>query len=290
MARVLIIGCGDIGQRVAQLEKEAGHSVAALARSQESAQRLRAIGIEPVSGDLDIPSSLASLPVKDAQIYYFVPPPEQGVTDPRLENFIKILERGNLPARVVLISTTGVYGDCQGEWVTEERAPNPQADRAKRRLAAETALRRWSEACGVPIIILRVPGIYGPGRLPEKRLRAGEPVLRVEESPFSNRIHADDLARVCLAAMRRGRAGAIYHASDGHPTTMTDFFCRVADQLGITRPPMVSMEEARKRLGAGMLSYLAESKRIDNRRMREELGVELKYPDLATGLAACRLE
>lgn len=290
MVRILIIGCGDIGQRVAQLEKAAGHPVFALARSPESAERLRAIGIEPISGDLDLASSLTTLSAKDAQIYYFAPPPEQGVTDPRLENFLTTLGQENLPARVVLISTTGVYGDCQGEWVTEERPPNPQAERAKRRLAAETSLRRWSETCGVAIIILRVPGIYGPGRLPEKRLRAGDPVLRAQESPFSNRIHADDLARVCLAAMRRGRAGAIYHASDGHPTTMTDFFYRVADQLGIIRPPAITLEEARKRLGSGMLSYLAESKRIDNRRLREELGVELKYPDLAAGLAACGSE
>ena len=148
-------------------------------------------------------------------------------------------------------------------------------------------LRRWSEANGVPIVILRVPGIYARGRLPEERLRAGEPVLREEESPFSNRIHADDLARVCVAAAHRDHPHDLYNVSDGHPTTMTDYFYRVADALGLTRPPAVTLEEARRRLGEGMLSYLAESKRIDNRRMREELGVELMYPDLASGLADC---
>ena len=283
----LIVGCGDIGMRVAALERAAGHCVAGLARSGDSARRLRAAGIAPIMGDLDVPSSLAGLPLKDTVVYYFAPPPGKGVTDPRMEAFVSVLVPPELPARVVLISTTGVYGDCRGEWVTEERLPNPQADRAKRRLAAETVLRSWSKTSGVSIVILRVPGIYGSGRLPEERLRAGEPVLREEESPFSNRIHADDLARVCVAAARCRRPSAVYNVSDGHPTTMTDFFWRVADRLGIPRPPALTQEEARRRLGEGMLSYLAESKRIDNRRMLEELGVELKYPDLAAGLSSC---
>jgi len=171
--------------------------------------------------------------------------------------------------------------------VTEDRPPNPQVDRARRRLAAETALRRWSATSGVPSVILRVPGIYGPQRLPVERLRAGEPVLREEQSPFSNRIHADDLARVCVAAARSRRPSAVYNVSDGHPTSMTDFFHCVADRLGIPRPPAITLEEARRRLGGGMLSYLAESRRIDNRRMLAELGVELRYPDLDAGLRSC---
>jgi len=284
---VLIVGCGDIGIRVAGLERSAGRSVAGVARSEESAQRLRAAAIEPIRADLDVPSSLAGLPLNDAVVYYFAPPPGKGVTDPRMQAFVSVLVPPNLPARVILISTTGVYGDCRGEWVTEEQPPNPQADRARRRLAAETALRRWSDTSDVPVVILRVPGIYGPGRLPEERLRDGEPVLREEESPFSNRIHAEDLARVCVAAARSRRPSVVYNCSDGHPTTMTDFFYRVADRLGIPRPPAIPLDEARRRLGEGMLSYLAESKRIDNRRMREELGVELLYPDLAAGLRSC---
>jgi nucleoside-diphosphate-sugar epimerase len=287
MTRILIIGCGDIGRRVAGLEQADGRTVAALARSEASAQRLRAAGIEPLRGDLDDPSSLHRLPFEDALVYYFAPPPGSGVTDPRLESLVSAMTPSKPPRRVVLISTTGVYGDCRGDWVTEERPPNPLAPRAARRLAAENTLRRWSQASGVPIVILRVPGIYARGRLPVERLRAGEPVLREEESPFSNRIHADDLARVCVAAAHRDHPHDLYNVSDGHPTTMTDYFYRVADVLGLARPPAVTLEEARRRLGEGMLSYLAESKRIDNRRMREELGVELMYPDLASGLAAC---
>lgn len=284
---VLIIGCGDIGERVARLERSEGRAVAGLVRSEKSARRLRAAGIQPITVDLDAPASLNNLPVKDAVVYYFAPPPDEGVTDPRMETFVSVMTPSNLPKRIVLISTTGVYGDCHGEWVTEDRPPNPQADRARRRLAAEITLRHWCEASGVPIVILRVPGIYGPGYLPEERLRSGEPVLREDESPFSNRIHADDLARICIAAARHVHPGLVYNVSDGHPTSMTDFFFRVADVLGIPRPPAITREAARRRLGPGMLSYLAESKRIDNRRMREELGVELMYPDLASGLPSC---
>ena len=284
---VLIVGCGDIGERVARLERSEGRTVAGLVRSEKSARRLRAAGIRPITVDLDAPAPLNNLPVKDAVVYYFAPPPGEGVTDPRMETFVSALTPSDLPRRIVLISTTGVYGDCHGEWVTEDRPPNPQVDRARRRLAAETTLQRWGDKSGVPIVILRVPGIYGRGYLPEKRLRSGEPVLREEESPFSNRIHADDLARVCVAAARHANPSHLYNVSDGHPSTMTDFFYRVADALGIPRPPAVTMEEARRRLGEGMLSYLAESKRIDNRRMREELDVELMYPDLTAGLASC---
>ncbi|MEX2162708.1 MAG: SDR family oxidoreductase [Sulfuricaulis sp.] len=284
---VLIIGCGDIGERVAVLERSVGRHVTGLVRSAGSARRLRAAGIQPISTDLDMPASLRDLPVKDALIYYFAPPPGTGATDPRMETFVSILDSSELPKRVVLISTTGVYGDCAGEWVTEDSPPNPQADRAKRRLAAETVLRRWSEKSGVPVVILRVPGIYGRGYLPEERLRARDPVLHEEESPFSNRIHADDLARACFIAGHHANPGIIYNISDGHPTTMTDFFYRVADAFGIPHPPAITLEQARRRLGAEMLSYLAESKRIDNRRMREELGVELMYPDLAAGLPSC---
>jgi nucleoside-diphosphate-sugar epimerase len=248
---------------------------------------LRAAGIQPVPGDLDDAGSLGDVAVAGALVYYFAPPPSLGASDPRLETLVSRFSPPNLPERVVLISTTGVYGDCKGEWVTETRAPNPQTDRARRRLAAEQALAQWANDHGVGYVILRVPGIYGPGRLPEERLRRGEPVLREEEAPFSNRIHADDLARVCVAAARRGRPGSVYNVSDGHPSTMTDYFYRVARLLGLPRPSAISLEEARQKLSAGMISYLTESRRIDNVRMQEELGVRLRYPDLETGLPAC---
>jgi nucleoside-diphosphate-sugar epimerase len=287
LRNVFIVGCGHMGEHVSALEQVEGARVSALARSPDSAARLRALGIDPVSGDLDRPESLRDLPLAGMHLYYFAPPPPHGERDPRMEAFTAVAAAPNLPRRVVLISTTGVYGDCHGEWVDERRPANPQAQRAQRRHAAEQTLRHWGAVNEVPVVTLRVAGIYGPGKLPEARLRRGEPVLREEESPWSNRIHADDLARACLAAMHRGAAGAVYHATDGHPTTMTDFFNRVADALGLSRPPQISLARARVELSDGMLSYLAESKRLDNRRLREELGVTLRYPDLERGLAAC---
>jgi nucleoside-diphosphate-sugar epimerase len=290
MPPVLIIGCGDVGRRVAASERAAGEPVTALARSASSAARLGALGLHVVRGDLDDPGSLAGLPTREARAYYFAPPPPSGTTDPRLHNFLAAIAPDALPARIVLISTSGVYGDCHGEWVTEDRPPRPDADRARRRLDAEQSLHRWGERQGVPVVILRVPGIYGPGRLPEKRLRAREPVLREQEAPWSNRVHIDDLVRACLAAGARGRLAAVYNISDGHPTTMTDYFNRVADALGLERPPQITLAQARASFNEGMLSYLAESKRLDNRRMRAELGVDPVYPDLEQGLAACLAE
>jgi nucleoside-diphosphate-sugar epimerase len=286
MSPVLIIGCGYTGRRVAAGEVAAGNRVTALARSDASAGRLQAAGPNVVRGDLDDPQSLAALPVADATIYYLAPPPAAGVTDTRLRNFLSAIG-DTRPARIVLISTSGVYGDCRGEWVTEDRPVQPQVDRARRRVDAEQQLRAWCERHAVPAVILRVPGIYGPGRLPEQRLRAGEPVLCEAESSWSNRVHVDDLARACLAGGRCGRPGAVYNISDGHPSTMTDYFNRVADVLGLKRPPQITLAQARTGLSESMQSYLAESKRLDNRRMREELGVEPRFPDLAHGLADC---
>lgn len=237
-------------------------------------------------GDLDRPLSLAGLPVADAIVFYLAPPPDTGSGDPRMRTFLGTLRPDGPPARIVYISTSGVYGDRQGAWVSEDTPPAPTTDRARRRLDAETALLDWHRSSGVPVVILRVGGIYGPGRLPLERLRRGEPVVREEEAPYTNRIHADDLAYVCILAAQRGRPGAIYNVSDGKPTTMTDYFKKVADKYGLPRPPQISLAEARTRLSPAMLSYIEESRRLDTRRLREELGVELRYSNLAAGLAA----
>lgn len=287
MKNIFIVGCGYIGRRVAKLEQAEGSSVTAMVRSESSVKALRQEGIEAVMGDLDDSVSLKELSLAKHVVYYFAPPTSEGLVDSRMEVFLSCLNSPSLPERVVLISTTGVYGNCKGDWVREDHPAAPEADRAKRRFSAETILSEWGKTNSIPVIILRVPGIYGPGKLPEKRLRNGLPVLSEEDAPFSNRVHADDLARACLAAARKGKGGSIYNISDGHPTTMTDYFYKVADCLGIPRPPAISLEEARRQLSDGMLSYLAESKRLDNRKMREELGVELLYPDLDRGLLSC---
>lgn len=286
MDRVLIVGCGDIGRRVARLDRERGASVGALSRSVEKDLELIGLGVLPVGGDLDRAETLQELPVGGATVFYFAPPPGGGDRDPRMRAFCAALAGGEAPARVVYISTSGVYGDCGGAVVTEETAPNPQTARARRRLDAETALRAWGAARKVPVIILRVTGIYGPGRLPVERIRSGQPVLRPEEAPYTNRIHAEDLARVCLAAAERGRDGEVFNVSDGHAGTMTEYFDAVADACGLPRPPRVSMAEAREVMTPLMLSYIGESRRMDNARMLEGLGVRLLYPDLPSGIAA----
>lgn len=286
MSQILIVGCGYLGRRVARREREQGSPVLALVRSAESAASLKLPGVEVRRVDLDDASTLVDLPTQNAVIYYFAPPPSSGRSDPRISHFLSAISADALPARVVLVSTSGVYGDCRGEWVDESRPARPDADRAHRRFDAETRLRHWAGEHAVPFVILRVPGIYGPGRLPVERLTRRQPVLREAESPWSNRVHVDDLVSACLAAARHGASGAVYNVSDGHPSTMTDYFNQVADAVGLPRPPQITMTEARAQLSEGMRSYLAESKRLDNRRMREELGVEPQYPDLARGLAA----
>lgn len=287
MKLVFIIGCGDIGCRVALLWQARGASVHAMARSEAAARALEAAGIIVYRADLDDPLSLAALPLDGALVYYFAPPPLQGVSDPRMTNFTAHAGR---PARVVYISTSGVYGDHGGDWVDEDTPTAPNTERAQRRLDAETVLRAWGAENKVAVSILRVGGIYGPGRWPLERLRKGAPVLREDECGYTNRIHADDLAEICVVAGERGGADRVYNVSDGQNGTMTQYFYAVADHFGIPRPPALSMAEAKQQLSPAMLSYLLESRRMDNRRLLDELGVVLCYPDLASGLAAAPRE
>jgi nucleoside-diphosphate-sugar epimerase len=286
MKPVFIVGCGDIGQRVAAICRQAGASVFGLARSEKSAARLAVNGIQVIRGDLSAHTSLQDLPTAGADVYYLAPPPGEGETDPYLGHFLAAISPAALPARLVLISTTAVYGDCGGQWINETQAVNPQTARGRRRLDAERQLQAWSARTGVPVVILRVGGIYGPQRLPLARLRQGLPILHEAESPYTNRIHEDDLAQICVAAAARGVAGAVYNVSDGHPGTMSQYFKAVARACGLPSPPEVSLAEAQQVMSAGMLSYLQESRRLDNRKLLAELKVSLRYPSLADGLAA----
>ncbi|NIQ98125.1 MAG: SDR family oxidoreductase [Desulfuromonadales bacterium] len=284
MEKVLIIGFGNIGRRVARLCLDQGASVSALVRSQEAAAAARDMGIEPVEGNLDFSETLTGLPTDGATVFFFAPPPGGGFSDPRMRNFCAAVPEGQEPEKIVYISTSGVYGDCGGDWVTELTPPNPSTSRARRRFDAETALREWGAERGVASVVLRVTGIYGPEWTPVTRLQAGHPVLRLEEAPYTNRIHADDLARVCVAAAHRGEAGDVFNVSDGQPSTMTEYFLALADALEMPRPQQVSMDEAREVMSPTMLSYLTESRRLDNRKMREKLGVDLRYPDLESAM------
>jgi len=281
---VLIIGYGDIGRRVTTLCRQQGWRVNALTRQAVTATPLSAEGLTTYVGDLDKPDKLPALPTAASLIFYFAPPPPHGVDDPRLGAFLNVIPRHACPRKIIYISTSGVYGDCQGAWVTEDRPANPGTDRARRRLAAENLLRDWQQHTGTPVVILRVGGIYGPGRLPVARLRQGTPVLREQDCGYINRIHADDLAAVCVAAAAHGHG--LYNVSDGHPSTMTDYFNKVADLYDLPHPPQISFDRAQTLLSPEMMSYLTESRRLDNHRMLNDLGVNLRYPTLNEGLAS----
>ncbi len=277
-----IVGCGDVGRRLGMALMAKGHPVTALVRRPDSARRLATVGMTALAVDLDVQSPP---PVEAQWIFYLAPPPGSGEDDPRLGRFLRAQE-GAVPQVLVLLSTTAVYGDAGGGWVDEDAPTRPATARGRRRLDAERraveAARRWSSR----LAILRVAGIYGPGRLPLERLRRGEPVLSPEHSPPSNRIHVDDLVDACLAAADRGEG--VYNVADGHPSPMSDYFERIARLFGLPIPPRIDRAEAERRLSPAMLSYLSESRRIDNSRLLRLLGRPLRYPDLATGLPACR--
>jgi nucleoside-diphosphate-sugar epimerase len=189
-----------------------------------------------------------------------------------------------VPQRFVYLSTSGVYGDCAGEAVDETRAPRPQTERACRRLDAERALTDWGERFGTDVVVLRVPGIYASERLPLERLRGGMPALRPEDDVYTNHIHADDLAAAIVAALEPNAARGVYNVADDSEIKMGDYFDLVADRAGIPRPPRVARAEAERRLPPAQLSFMSESRRLVNRRMKQELGVRLRYPTVADGI------
>jgi nucleoside-diphosphate-sugar epimerase len=287
--RVWIIGCGDVGCRLALRLHSIGVSVLGFVRSAASASALERLAIVAQQWDLDtttpkIGTAEATGTAPD-WIFYFAPPPNVGVTETRLRAFLAA--RDEPPKRLIYLSTSAVYGDCAGAWIDETAPTQPQNDRGRRRLDGEQTALAYAARTGCSALILRVPGIYGPGRLPVARLRAGTPVLRNEESPYTNRIHADDLAAAALRVAEYGAAGAAYNVSDGQPTTMTDYFLRCADLLSLAPPPQISLIEARSRLSPMLMSFLEESKRLDTRRLVETLGWRAQYRDLASGLPTC---
>lgn len=276
-----IIGFGNVGQRVAAVCVEKDESVGALVRAGRKHDT-----VDLIEGDLDKPETLGNLPLKNTRLYYFAPPPNAGLSDPRMHNFLASLSVENFPKRILYISTTGVYGDAAGEWIDENTPLNPQNDRARRRVDAEQQLAAWCAANAVEFVILRVVGIYDPQHLPIERLQAGMKVLREEDAGPSNRIHVDDLTRICVTAMEQAPAGAIYNVSDGHPSSMTDFYMRVADLAGLPAPEAVTWEEAERVFSPMMLEFLRESKKVSNAKLLHDLRINLQYPSLDEGLAA----
>lgn len=284
MKKILIVGYGDIGARAAAL-LSSRYRVFALTRSASALERARRQGITPVPGDLDHPATLGRIGGLADAVLHFAPPQRNGQRDLRTRHLLAALVKGKiLPRRLIYISTTGVYGDCQGARVDETRTPHPTTPRAVRRADAENCLRRWGERNGVRVSILRVPGIYAPGRLPVERLEQRIPALNSEDDGYTNHIHADDLARIVAAALTHGRPGRVYNAADDTPMKMADYFDRVADHYRLERPRRISWQEAQKEISPAMLSYMNESRRIANNRIKQELHVRLRYPGVREGL------
>ena len=247
---------------------------------------LAAFGVTQIVGDLDRRSSLQRLAGLAHAVIHSSPPPDHGDDDPRTRHLIAALRCGSLPRRLVYISTSGVYGDCAGAGVAESRPARPATARGRRRRAAESQLRRYGAASGCRVAILRAPGIYAADRLPLERLQRGTPVLTAEDDVFTNHIHADDLATLAVAALRRGLPNRVYNASDASHLKMGEYFDLVADRFGLPRPPRMSREDAEKALSPVQLSFMSESRRLDNRRIGRELRVRLRYPQVAEGVDA----
>ena len=287
--RILIIGCGDVGLRVARfLPRRA--QVMALTSSSARGVEFRERNITPLLGDLDINVSLKRLAGLATHVVHLAPPSSDdpyAKTDPRTLSLLRALRLRSLPQGVVYGSTSGVYGDCHGEWVTETRRVAPGTSRAHRRVDAEAQLRWFGRSAGVPIHILRIPGIYAPDReggTPRARLLKGTPVLVADDDVYTNHIHADDLARACVAAMYLGKPQRITHASDDTDLKMGDYFDQAADLYGLPHPPRISRHDASKQLPAMQLSFMSESRRLDNQRMKTELRLKLLYLTVAQGL------
>jgi len=283
--RLLIVGCGDVVRR-ALPELTRRWRVYALVRERDPS--LAAFGVVQIVGDLDRPASLRRLTGIAHAVLHSAPPSESGEADARSRRLIAVLLRGSLPRALVYISTSGVYGDCGGDWVGETRRPNPQTLRARRRLAAERLLRGFGAASGCRVAVLRAPGIYAGDRLPLDRLRRRLPVFEAAADVYTNHIHADDLAHASVVALARGLPGRIYNASDDSVLKMGEWYDKLADAFGLQRPPRLPRAEVEAAVPATVLSFMNESRRLDNRRLKQELKLRLRYPTVDAGIAAAK--
>ncbi|WP_424192357.1 SDR family oxidoreductase [Ampullimonas aquatilis] len=300
--RLLIVGCGDIGMRCITLLKER-FRIFALTSDKNRMSHLRQQGATPILGNLDHPETLNRIRHLADKILHFAPPPACGNVDSRTPALLAKLaypsrQRKILPhsfkqqtevfrkTRVIYTSTSGVYGDCHGQWVDETHPVKPITARAKRRVSAEGFLRQFAKRASDIhtnrfIAILRVPGIYSESRLPEERLKKGLPILKSDEDVFTNHIHSEDLAKIAVSALFRAKPGRIYHAVDDSAMTMGEYMEKVADQLGLARPPRVPMTQIKTLLSEVQMSFLRESRRLSNRRLKQELRYRLIFPTIA---------
>lgn len=285
MQKILIVGSGDVARRtLSHLARR--YRVYALLRDPGRVAEWRAAGAIPLRGDLDDRASLQRLSGLADLVLHLAPPPGEGRRDRRTRNLLAALGKSkSLPRRLVYVSTTGVYGDCGGAHIDETRRLHPESPRALRRVDAERCLRDWGKRNAVSVAILRAPGIYAADRLPLERLQKGLPALLEADDGYTNHIHADDLAAACAAALGRGGANRVYNAVDDSDLRMADYFDRVADAFALPRPPRIARGEAERTLSPVQMSFMRESRRIGNDRIKKELKLRLAYPTVDAGIA-----
>jgi nucleoside-diphosphate-sugar epimerase len=275
--RIVLIGCGDIALRVAARLRHRARLVG-LTRNRDDVRKLRAHGVVPLLGDLDDRRTLDRLKAAPFAVLHFAPPPPDGRDDPRTRRMLAALASSRIiPRHLVYISTSGVYGDCAGARVDETRPRRAQTPRARRRVAAEDRLRDFATRNGVVLSILRAPGIYAPTRLPLERLKQRTPALVADDDVYTNHVHADDLARAVIAAIYRGRPNRAYNVSDDSDMKMGGWFETVADAFHLPRPPRISWEAAERQIAPTLLSFMSESRRLSNARMKRELRLRLMH-------------
>ena len=292
--RVLIVGCGDVGLRTAgQLGAPQSQRVRlmALTSSPDRVRLLRACGITPLQGNLDDPASIQRLAGIAHRVIHLAPPPTDRAgaseRDPRSLALVRALRLRTPPLALVYGSTTGVYGDCGGQRVDETRTVNPHTPRAQRRVDAEN-LMRFLGRSGVRVSVLRIPGIYAADReggTPRERLLKGSPVLVAKDDVYTNHIHANDLARACAAALWRGKPQRVVNVTDDTDLKMGDYFDLAASLFGLPKPPRLPRDQASSALPLMLLSFMSESRRLDNTRMKQELRLKLQYPHVRDGLS-----
>jgi nucleoside-diphosphate-sugar epimerase len=290
--RVLIIGCGDVGLRTARSLAK-GLRVMALTSTPSRATELRQRGIVPLLGNLDQPDTLRRLAGLATRVLHLAPPPSADLVDwrrdPRTLALVRALAQRSAPATLVYGSTTGVYGDQDGRWVSETMPAKPQTPRAERRVDAETLVHGFGRVLGTRSTVLRIPGIYAndrEGGTPRERLLRGTPVLQAEDDVYTNHIHANDLARACALALWRARPQRTLNVVDDTELKMGDYFDLAADLYGLPRPPRVPRQTAQAQLPLMLLSFMSESRRLRNDRLKRELRLRLHYPTVAEGLRA----
>jgi len=275
--RLLIIGCGDVGLRIVSRLADR-FRVIALTSTPARAGVLRNAGVVPIVGDLDRRHSLGRLRRIATRVVHLAPPGHVGTSDTRTRALASTL--AGAVERAVYISTSGVYGDHGGRSIDETARLQPANERAMRRIDAENVMRHRLHAA-----VLRVPGIYAHDRLPLDRLRLKLPALADTDDVFTNHIHADDLARITIAALARGAVVRVYNAVDDSRLKMAQYFDAVADAVGLARSPRLPRSELQAAVSPTMYSFMTESRQLSNRRLKRELRVRLLYPTVASALS-----